>query len=162
ELDRVRVGELVRSHDCRSDRREARPGLAQAKHGSVLRLPLQVAVGDVLTDRYAGYVAPCVTPRYLAGCGPHDDDEFDLPVDAGPGYLDRGTRAADRTRELGEDHWYFGEGPANLGDVRVVVDPDAEHLPGLGVHWAELACGKLAVKAGPVVGPGAELRPVRE
>ena len=94
-------------------------------------LPCQSRARDVVDDDVAGDVVHRLVLRDAAGGLADDDAQLDLEVErmAALGPDDRLAVADDRVRELREQQRPIGDVPAGaLGDVRPIVEPDADDL----------------------------------
>ena len=123
----ARVRDLVGGDEPRADRRRAVPRLALHP---LVRLRLVVAHRHVVGDRVAGDVLQRVGLGDAAGARADDDDQLALVVDRLRFRRHRYVveRAAQRRRELREQHRVVRRLAVRLLDVRRVVQADADDL----------------------------------
>ena len=140
----------------RNDGRAGRPVGVEALPEAELRwraCELHLTVRDVLAGGDARHHLPGRVLRDGAARPADDDDHLGLVVDDRAGQRHVGRRPGQAARELGEGEWRRRELHPALFGVALVVETDAEDLPGVGHRWAEGDLAKPCVRLGPLAAP---------
>ena len=160
EREVVGIGHLVGRDEPRAHRPESAPRLAERELRA--RGELERAVADVLSHGEAGDVRPRVGFVHAIGARADHRDQLDFPVDRVADDLDVVERSRQRGGEFGERRRHGRDRQARLLGVTAVVQPDREHLAGLGYGTPELRFHERRSSGGHARREVDERRPVVE